>query len=92
MFVGLVIGAVCGLVFGWSRHPLLGIAGLVAGAIIGVLYAGLACVLCGAAADRFVEACRKKKVFLAVFRFALFAFVSIAVLAGIFLTIRLAAR
>ena len=92
MFFGLVLGAFCGLVFGWPRHPLLGIAGLVAGAVGGVAYAGLACFACGATLDRWVVAARARRHLAALFGFLAWLAISAFFVGGAFALLALAAR
>lgn len=92
MFCGLVLGGLWGLVFGLSRHPFLGILGLVIGGASGAIYAGFACYACGATLDKWTQAARARRYLAACFGFLVWLAVSAVFVGGVLVVLVLAAR
>lgn len=92
MFFGLLLGAFCGFVFGWSRHPLLGVTGIFVGGFSGVVYAGLACLACGSALDLWIDALRSRRYLMFIAGLILWLLASASFVFGAFVLIRIAAN
>ena len=92
MLFGLMAGAFLGIVVGWSLHPLLSVVGLAVGGVGGVVYAGVACLVCGTTLDWWVDSIRGRRHLSAAIGLIVWLFVSAVVTVGAFAVIGLAAR
>ena len=92
MLFGLLIGAFSGLLFGCSRHPLLGFAGIFVGGGLGMTYAGLMCLACGATLDLWVNAIRCRRYLIATFGAVLWLATCYVFIVGAFMLLYLAAK
>lgn len=90
MFFGFVVGAFSGVAFAWDYHPTLAILGLPAGGVIGFLYAGLGCYVCGSTLDSFADSLRKRRCLSSAARLLIWLAISFIVFALPLLLIKLA--